>query len=162
MKKSRLIYDKISYIILLIIGCLFSGTFGLFAIMTIGDAKAADDGFLEFCIAVTVIGIALIVWGILKKRLVDTYKRYMKVLDSNPDAGIKDIAVLTNSTQESVRKNIEKMIAKNYVAQDTFTIKEKIEKKFVTVQCQGCGAKNVVEEGKHQECEYCGSVLYGE
>lgn len=162
MKKSRLVYDKVSYIILLIVGCFFSGTFGLFAIMTIGDKEAADDGFLEFCIAVTIIGIVLIVWGIFKKRLVDTYKRYMKVLNSNSDATIKDIAVLTNSTEEKVRSNIEKMIAKNYVTQDTFTIKEKIEKRFVTVQCQGCGAKNVVEEGKHQECEYCGSVLYGE
>lgn len=162
MKSSRLIYDKISYIILFIVGCFFSVTFCLLAVMFIGDEEMSGNGFMPFCITVTLIGIALIVWGVFKKKLVDIHKRYMKVLNSNPDATIRDIAVLTNSTEETVRKNIEKMIAKSYIAQDTFTIKEEVEKRFVTVQCQGCGAKNIIEECRHQECEYCGSVLYGE
>ena len=162
MKKSGVVTGKIAFIFILIVGIFLTALFGLCLIMCIGDEEMASGGFLEASLIFTIIGIALIVVAALKKRFINIYKRYMKVLDSNPDASVKDIAVLTNSTEETVRKNIEKMIAKNYVTQDTFTIKEKKEKKFVTVQCQGCGAKNVVEEGKHQECEYCGSVLYGE
>lgn len=161
MKSAKMVVDKIAYTVVLIVGIFLTVCFGLFAAIGIGDEELSGDGFLPFCIITAVIGIGLIAFSAIKRKPINTYKRYMKVLDNNPDASIKEIAVLTNSTEEAVRKNIEIMIAKNYVAQDTFTIKEKKEKKFVTVQCQGCGAKNVVEEGKHQECEYCGSVLYG-
>ena len=162
MKSAKMVVDKIAYTVVLIVGIFLTVCFGLFAAIGIGDEELSGDGFLPFCIITALIGIGLIAFSAIKRKPINTYKRYMKVLDNNPDASIKEIAVLTNSTEEAVRKNIEIMIAKNYVAQDTFTIKEKKEKKFVTVQCQGCGAKNVVEEGKHQKCEYCGSVLYGE
>ncbi len=145
MKSAKMVVDKIAYTVVLIVGIFLTVCFGLFAAIGIGDEELSGDGFLPFCIITALIGIGLIAFSAIKRKPINTYKRYM-----------------TNSTEEAVRKNIEIMIAKNYVAQDTFTIKEKKEKKFVTVQCQGCGAKNVVEEGKHQECEYCGSVLYGE
>lgn len=160
--KSKVVFDKIVYNIILILGAFLTVSFGLFVAVGIGDEELSSDGFLPFCIVTTLIGIGLIVFAVIKKKPVNVYKRYMKVLNSNPDATVKDIVLMTNSPEETVRKNIEKMIAKNYISQNTFAIKEKVEKKFVTVQCQGCGAKNAIEQGKHQECEYCGSVLYGE
>lgn len=160
--KSKVIFDKIAYNIVLIFGIFLAVSFGIFIAVAIGDEELSGDGFLPFCIVTTLIGIGLIVFAAIKKKPLNTYKRYMKVLSSNPDATVKDIALMTNSPEAEVRKNIEIMIEKNYITQNTIAMKEKVEKKFVTVQCQGCGAKNVVVLGMHQECEYCGSVLYGE
>lgn len=160
--KSKVIFDKIAYNIVLIFGIFLAVSFGIFIAVAIGDEELSGDGFLPFCIVTTLIGIGLIVFAAIKKKPLNTYKRYMKVLNSNPDATVKDIALMTNSSEAEVRKNIEIMIEKNYISQNTIAMKEKAEKKFVTVQCQGCGAKSVVVLGMHRECEYCGSVLYGE
>lgn len=159
MKKSGIVKEKIAFAVILIIGILSTAFWGMLLIACIGDKELASEGFWQVASVFTIIGIALIVVAVLKKKFINKYVRYMSILSIDRNASMKTIAEQTNSTEEKVRKNIEKMISKNFFDFDVFTYEEK---KFVTVQCQGCGAKNVVEEGKHQECEYCGSVLYGE
>lgn len=134
-------------------------------------------------------GIALLVWGIRKMRLINTFKTYVRVLAEDPQRSVRSIASATNTPIEKVKANIRKMIACGYFSNATFNegteclifgrgntyeVLEMMEEEaneayleaqkpvdLIPVTCPGCGAKNGVPRGKTIRCEYCGSYLKG-
>lgn len=177
--KTAVSVSKLVSLVQLICGMLLILFFAIciFYYITDADYRAyVGISFLMLSIVCEIIGIVLIMLSRKRRKLIKYFKTYASYIASNPTCTIADIARAMNSSEVSVRKNIQLMIDKNYfefthIDQETnrVVIVNKMQyiqqqgqaSELLPVKCKCCGGMNKVARGKTAECEYCGSPIRG-
>lgn len=176
--KAAIVISSIVEKLQLLAGILLLLLFGLLTFGALLDKELASVGFLPFCIVVDLIGIALIFFSRKRHRLIVDFKNYVTILSNSTNGTIAALAASTGTSEDAVRKNVEKMIQKKYFAaasidqltgQILFAQRESPQQpvsnvnqpEMVTITCKGCGGVNTVPKGRISECEYCGSSIQG-
>lgn len=110
--KTSLVICSIVEKIQLVCGIFLLFLFGLMTIMCLSDKELGANGVLEFSIVVTAIGILLIFLSRRRNRLIQTFKRYVPSLASNPTGSISILAASMGTSEDVVLKNLDQMIRK--------------------------------------------------
>ena len=109
-------------------------------------------------------------------RLLADFRKYNAILASDPVKTIYRIAEMTGETVENVRKNVNRMIEKNYFVNAYIDQSGKIvladreqmnqvignnddRKDFITITCPSCGGVNRLVKGQVCKCEFCGAYI---
>lgn len=100
-KKSKWATAGIVFGVLFIIGGLSFAT-----------KKSENVGGLVFFY--WVLGGVLLYLGISTKHRISTFRKYVQFLSADPTNSLDNLAVKSGTSVEKVRKNLEKMIKKNY------------------------------------------------
>ncbi|UWP60789.1 hypothetical protein [Ruminococcus gauvreauii] len=179
MNKSQMaiMISKSIQIIQLICGCFITFLFGLTAIYSMFDMEKDGAGTIIIMWILTLIGAAIIFFGLKRKKILKEYKRYAAQLSTDPTGSIENLASASGSSQDEVYKNLNYMIKKKYFA-DAYIDKQKnrivicskrsgqydkplVNKniEYTTVTCKNCGGINKIPKGQVCECEYCGSPI---
>ena len=178
MNKSKvsLVFNQFISTIQIIFGVIIL-LFGLIGFSTGSDS--ATVGVATFFCA---IGILLLFLGIMCKKLISLFRKYIYVLSNDPTGSISNLAEATKASESAVIKNLQKMISKkffvnayidynlnsvimyNHVQQNNSSNNEATQRpnvEEVIVTCKGCGGINHVAKNSIGECEYCGSKISG-
>lgn len=161
---------------------VFGGILGVFALTMLIDPS--QDGSIEAFVMLGLPAIALIIAGLRMRPKMMRYRRYYSIVGSRQSIFLDVIASETGASYSVVRAEIGDMLTSNffpdaYIDDDSRTLVRPnplyappqglpvatpgpvhtASAKTKAIVCGGCGAKNVVVEGRIAECEYCGSPL---
>lgn len=103
---------NVSGVLLQVFGGIGTGVFGiLFIIFFMGLILGKDLAGLMICMgALAGISLTLILGGIEKRARLKRAERYIQVMQGKSYMNLSDLALLTNTSQRFVRKDIKKMI----------------------------------------------------
>ena len=129
------------------------------------NARIVKWTFIVFAlIGSTVAGV-----GDKRKKMFANYELYKRILSSTHIASLEQLAARTNQPVKKVEKNIEEMQEKGLYLELNFALTGEEsapdgspsggQTALRAVRCEGCGASNLVAEGKAGNCEYCDSPL---
>ena len=175
--KTKLSFNSFLLKLLRIVGILWSAFFAIGFIISVTDSENPAEG-----ITIALIGLALgsllIVCTTKSLHLIKTAQNYIKVINSTPGGYIPEISSTLGVSQEKVKKNLEKIINKNYIPNafidyvNNCIILENNQKSktpstppapiMVNIKCPNCGGKNTIRNGANGICEYCGSSIVGQ
>lgn len=143
-------------------------SFALFSVDT-------DDGG-TFFFAMLALPIFLIIKGRQIKHRIIRFKKYTALVIGQQIFSIHELAVSVSKTDDFVRKDLQKMIAKGYFidmeidmaanrviagsrsALTQAAMQEKMDR-FETYTCPGCNATGVKPKGEYAVCEFCGRTV---
>lgn len=174
-------------------GSFFGFIFGLTFIACFADmfdpnrTTTVGDMFIIFIIFA--LFLYMLIRGIQRVSFTKTYKYYIQFLGQGQSHSIDELAVVLKAPVHIVRRNLEKMMKKGFIADayiDDKTNCINSTRYYQAVQpssvsnsmpnivkpvqstkpveyteaiCKNCGASNKITKGSTADCEYCGSVL---
>lgn len=190
--KTKLILSTIVEKVQLILGIVIVLFFGLMTVAGLTDEElSSDKAFTVVMVVMDLIGVLLIVLSAIRHQLIKNFKKYVAMLSNDPSGSISNLASALGTEEETVIKNLDKMIKKKYFANayidrdqnrlcfpnreqapstDTDSYQGDLNEppqsaptaaQMTTVVCKGCGGVNAVQKGCVAECEYCGSSIQG-
>lgn len=189
--RTKLILSTIVEKVQLILGIVIVLFFGLMTVAGLTDEElSADKAFIVVMIVMDLMGVLLIVLSAVRHQLIKNFKKYVALLSNDPTGSISNLASALGTEEETVIKNLDKMIKKKYFANAyidrdqnclCFPNREQAPltdmaphqgdrnepqsapaaAQMTTVVCKGCGGVNAVQKGCVVECEYCGSSIQG-
>ncbi|MEE1314177.1 MAG: hypothetical protein UHS49_00210 [Faecalimonas sp.] len=142
--------------------------------------EALDVAIVIFFAGMMILGIALIIKGNRKTKLIKMFHNYSARLFFDSEKSIDLLAASTGATVKETTKNLSDMISvgffpnyyidkqynrliehnKNrFFKSQAMSMQSQKDIEYVTVQCKGCGAINKIVAGGVGECEFCGSQL---
>lgn len=159
---------------------------GFLAIIGVLAEESGEGVFaaLIFCLIIILVGVALIVFSRMRRKLINDFKTYVRVLSKDPEGSISRLATSLSISESEVKENLRKMIEKQYFSnayidqernrvvikgsQNNFArngaqvssstaSSKKVE--YVSMVCKNCGGANKIIRGKVSECDYCGSPI---
>lgn len=155
----------------------------IYLIGALGDSTIAVGDMIFTVLLFGSSGVGLIVLGKKSKKNAEKIKKYIALVVNQEVTSIEDIATAVALPYEITKKDIQKMIDKEYftgayINESTKEIvlpnnhKQGDEKQeyinvnkpnaeMLVVTCKGCGANNKVTKGSVVECEFCGSPVGG-
>ncbi len=182
MNKSKvaIVMGQITGWVQLISGISLSVFFGLFTAFCIGQIVTGDTSdmgvFLMF-LFLTIVGVILFLLAKRNMKLINEFKKYVSVISVERIDSINKLAATVGESPEIVRKNLEKMIKRNYFVNAyinyenetlviananvlNFDLKQVInEGEYNICNCKRCGAVSKIKAGAVAKCDYCGSPI---
>ncbi len=125
----------------------------------------------EAFILFDLITIGMLFWGYKIKSLIKSFKKYVYVISSEHEGTLSNIAAILGKNENTVMKNIQKMINKSYFSNAYIDYRKKelmISGKALdklklseaeSTTCKTCGAYNINVIDDDSFCEYCGTIL---
>ena len=144
---------------------ILSGVFMIGFLALVSDAATITNPFTYMYGISAILGIALGLPMLLKGV---KYGKYKSAVEDHNLLAVSDIANMVKLPKNTVINDLLQMIKHGFFTELKFDSKmrslqmrdsamEKIPSK--AVECDSCGAKVTVFEGKQNRCEYCGEPL---
>lgn len=185
MSKSKvaIAFSQIIEKIEIIIGGVWAFIIFLVALFSMLYETKAETDFIIFMWVLGFFGVWVYLKGRRRKKMRLEFKRYVAHLSVDSSAKIENLASITNTSVNVVKKNLRFMIKKNFFV-DTY-IDEKnnqlvfpsIARKeqqmqamastsatqpmFTVCNCPSCGGVNKIPKGMVEDCDFCGTPLQG-
>jgi len=164
MKSSKvaIVISDIIEKVQLIVGIFLAVSFGILLFSSIVDNQKISTILIIF--ALFAIGVLLIVCSRKRKILIENFKIYEPRLSVDPTGSIENLALGLGTSQDVVKKNLEKMIKRGYFSDVYIDIENNrvvfnAVSEHIIITCKSCGGINKVAKGIVVECDYCGSPL---
>ena len=164
---------------------LFGYAFGLFGVVGFTVEVNGDKSAVGFAMSVIFMASAifLIIKGILIKRRIKRFKRYISLITLNQMTSIDKIAASTFQSAQYVINDLQKMIYKKYFVNASIDIAaneiiignrtasapyaasyaapphNSMQTELEVFNCPGCGASGARSKGVPGKCDYCGSFV---
>lgn len=155
----------------------------IYLIGALGDSTIAIGDMIFTVLLFGSSGVGLIVLGKKSKKNAEKIKKYIALVVNQEVTSIEDIATAVALPYEITKRDIQKMIDKEYFTgayinestkeivlpnnhkqgdekQECINV-NKANAEMLVVTCKGCGANNKVIKGSVVECEFCGSPVAG-
>lgn len=160
---------------------VFGGILGVLALMMLIDPT--EEGSIDAFFMLAVPALALIFAGLWIRPRMKRYRRYYSFIGNRERVLLDVVAAEAGVNYSTARSEIGDMLTSGFfpgarIDDDSRTLVRRdpaygppqgvpvagsraavVATKTRAIACGGCGAKNVVEEGRIAECEYCGSPL---
>lgn len=183
--KTAIVGSQILEKVELILGWAWVALFGLTAVMmTFEKTLGTSDKMIIW--AVALIGIPILIAGKRRKKMRLEFKKYVAQLSIDPSGNMAQMADVTNTSVDVVKKNLQYMIKKGFFTNayidesSNRLVLPSMDQKgqnqtnpssagaetgtqdaVVTCNCPNCGGINKIARGTVAECDYCGSPLQG-
>lgn len=135
-------------------------------------------GIIIFAWVLCAIGILLFFAGRKRAKMRRKFQEYVMHLSADPSRSLDNLASVTNTSVDVVKRNLQYMIDKKFFKSASINEQShqlvlppvvpktkrqsnspQQQPEWIAYTCPCCGAMNRVEKGTASECDFCGSPL---
>ncbi len=150
----------------IILGMSFAVFMMIVAVYAMFDEVEDGVGIIIVIWMLSLLGLWMYFCGHKRRKMRLEYDKYMVHFLDDDAYSLTNLAALTGTKVEIVKKNIEYMIQRKffdnaYIDEEKNCLVFPLEKNNDTCKCPNCGGVNKVVRGVIIECDYCGSYIRG-